>query len=445
MKKKINLTLSILFYIFALLGILFYVTIEFTKTIMLSELGSLFFLGTSCIFLYFGAFFLSKKRKNNQPMKINLWIFFFMYLLLLITLTLFDPMWGRNGLSISWSFETFKQYLDTRFNIIPFTTIFGYLKSFDSLYATRTIFYNLLGNFVAFMPMAFFLPLLFPKQKKWKNFVLTIVFMVLGIELTQLITLSGSCDIDDLILNVSGACLFYGFLNIPTISAFIKNIFLLEKQKLSKKELLKILGFVVVIVGFLFGLVILRDHKYQKNLEEYQQTYALDIEVIDKRKECGVAEAFYEDEYYIYSLPCGKSDEVYVKIKKEKTYSIKEIWNQEEFKDRITIDTLKDAGLDVTKERKYQAIEVSGKGNVSPSISISDPKIIKVEEGEHFLTIQDSSEEPFYELYFFLIPLKEGKTEVEIRLNDMESNRKISSKRYLVTVDEQLHVLYEEI
>lgn len=89
--------LSIIFYIIAILFLGIYLIIDNNSRIMLSEVGRMFFLCGSCIFLYFGGLLLSKYKNNNKYMKTNLWIFFILYLLLLITLTLFDSSWGRNG------------------------------------------------------------------------------------------------------------------------------------------------------------------------------------------------------------------------------------------------------------------------------------------------------------------------------------------------------------
>ena len=54
----------------------------------------------------------------------------------------------------------------------------------------------------------------YKKQSKFKNFVITNILIVLCIEITQLLTASGSCDIDDIILNTTGiligALLYFG-------------------------------------------------------------------------------------------------------------------------------------------------------------------------------------------------------------------------------------------
>ena len=124
----------------------------------MSEFGRVFILCGSVISLYFGGLLRSTKD-NNKPMKYNLWIFFFLYLLLLITLTLFDNLWGRNGFNIvKWNKEIFDNYINNNFNIIPFKTIIAYIRSFDSLYSTSTVMFNLLGNVVCLMPLGLFLP-----------------------------------------------------------------------------------------------------------------------------------------------------------------------------------------------------------------------------------------------------------------------------------------------
>ena len=114
---------------------------------------------------------------------------------------------------------------------------------------------NLLGNIVACMPFAFFLPLLFKKQNNLKRFALTMIIIVLTIELLQFVTLSGSCDIDDIILNVSGAIIMYAILKIKSVNNLIKNIFLLEKNKVEKKSIIMIIICIVIILALGVALV----------------------------------------------------------------------------------------------------------------------------------------------------------------------------------------------
>lgn len=227
MVKKIS---AIIFYIIALFFLVVYVTAEIAKHVYISEFGRLFLLCGSCIFLYFGGLLLSRYNKNSKPMKINLWIFFGLYLVLFITLTLFDQMWGRNGLTHAhWSREIFNNYIHNFLNVIPFKTIIQFIRAFNGSINKRIIMFNLLGNIVACMPFGFFLPLLFKKQNSIKRFIFTMIIIVLIIEILQFITLSGSCDIDDIILNVAGALMVYAILKIKYVRKFINYIFLLEE------------------------------------------------------------------------------------------------------------------------------------------------------------------------------------------------------------------------
>ncbi len=96
----------------------------------------------------------------------------------------------------------------TSINYIPFlNTIIPYLKGEPS---TRIAMLNLLGNTVAFSPFGFFLPLLFRLCKRFKATILISIGFSLLIELVQFIFCLGSCDIDDIILNVFGSLLGYG-------------------------------------------------------------------------------------------------------------------------------------------------------------------------------------------------------------------------------------------
>jgi glycopeptide antibiotics resistance protein len=179
--------------------------------------------------MYIGGIELSKQIGNNKPMKTNLFLFFVIYLILLITFTLFDPVWGRHGFNYFIDTNSFKYYIDNAVNLVPFKTISIYINNLSYNALTKeNIIYNLVGNFICMMPFALFLPLLFKSEKNFFTFFKTILIITLSIELIQFITTSGSCDIDDVILNASGAILFFGILNIPIIKKIIYKIFLRE-------------------------------------------------------------------------------------------------------------------------------------------------------------------------------------------------------------------------
>ena len=70
--------------------------------------------------------------------------------------------------------------------------------------------YCLFGrNFLLFLPMGAMLPLLYPSMRRTWRFVLLQTLLLLAVESAQLILRCGSCDIDDVILNLAGALAGY--------------------------------------------------------------------------------------------------------------------------------------------------------------------------------------------------------------------------------------------
>lgn len=390
--------------------------------------------------MYIGSILISKHMGNNKPMKRTLYIFFGLYLLLFITLTLFDPMWNRNGLTIiNWSLDKFKAYLKYSFNIIPFKTIIQYITYVDSLHSTNTIVVNLLGNFVCLMPLGFFLPILFKKQNNFKIFLLTTTIFVLLIELTQFITFSGSCDIDDLILNVLGACLMYKILKIESLNNLIKNIFLLEKNKLNIKSLLKISGIFILILIITFSLIKLRERIYLRNLNYHMEQYNYDVEILDETDMCSQAlEKFYEDELYEYYFNCIKSNNVYALINGEK-YLVKDLLNNNPTNYRITIQRLEAAGLTFFIEEKYKSIELEEKEHVDFNTTIDNEEIIGIRYGNYDIS------ETTTKTKLFLIPKESGQTHLLIKVIDLNTDKKIITYDYLIKVNDNLEVTYEKI
>lgn len=69
---------------------------------------------------------------------------------------------------------------------------------------------NLVGNVIMFIPLGFFTATLWKAFRPlWKCLLLG-AGIILCVELTQLFALVGSCDFDDLLLNVVGIGLGYG-------------------------------------------------------------------------------------------------------------------------------------------------------------------------------------------------------------------------------------------
>ena len=99
----------------------------------------------------------------------------------------------------------------THANFIPFFTIKLYL---NTRLRAEYSFENLIGNIVLFIPLGILLPLLFKGTRAlWK--ILIISFLVsLAFEVIQLITVLGSFDVDDILLNTTGGVIGYLFFKL---------------------------------------------------------------------------------------------------------------------------------------------------------------------------------------------------------------------------------------
>ena len=436
MNKKVNLVSSIIMYVIAGLVLLFYFGIGFIA--QMTEVSRLVLLGASSLFLYIGGFLLSKYLDNNKPMKINLYIFFGLYLILLITLTLFDSLWLRNG----FNFSGFDNIQD-RINLVPFKTIMTFVKEFDSMYSTSQIMLNLFGNVCAFMPMALFLPLLFKRQNKAFQFVITLILMILGIEFLQLITGSGRFDIDDLILNLFGAVLVYLLFKIKSVNALIHNIFLLEKNKISKKSYIKIISFIVIAIVLFMGVIVYRNKLYDKNYEEYSKIYNPEI-MFEHSDECSDNNLFYEDEVYKYYFECYGNDDFYLIVNNEEKYYVKDFLDSSKYNYDIDmlLSTMDYNNIKYKVENKYPHFNMKVKntfGSAYYGPSDVDSDIAK-------LVLKDKSVDVNnLEFEVNIIPKKSGEEVMNVDFEIYEDGEtKTITKKVKVTVDEDLNVTYKE-
>ena len=423
-------------YVIAGLVLLFYFGIGFMG--QMTEVSRLVLLGVSSLFLYIGGFLLSKYLDNNKPMKINLYIFFGLYLILLITLTLFDSLWLRNG----FNFSGFDNIQD-RINLVPFKTIMTFVKEFDSMYSTSQIMLNLFGNVCAFMPMALFLPLLFKRQNKVFQFVITLILMILGIEFLQLITGSGRFDIDDLILNLFGAVLVYLLFKIKSVKALIHNIFLLEKNKISKKSYIKIISFIVIAIVLFMGVIIYRNKLYDKNYEEHSKIYNPEI-TFEHSDECSDNNLFYEDEVYKYYFECYDNDDFYLIVNNEEKYYVKDFLDSSKYNYDIDmlLSTMDYNNIKYKVENKYPHFNMKVKntfGSAYYGPSDVDSDIAK-------LVLKDKSVDVNnLEFEVNIIPKKSGEEVMNVDFEIYEDGEtKTITKKVKVTVDEDLNVTYKE-
>lgn len=96
-------------------------------------------------------------------------------------------------------------------NPVPFETICRYigLLGHPNPALVRNAVINLAGNVIMFIPIGIFLPAVFPGTARWWKVGLITLAAIVLVELTQMFTLLGTCDVDDVTLNVLGAMIGY--------------------------------------------------------------------------------------------------------------------------------------------------------------------------------------------------------------------------------------------
>ncbi|WP_128893883.1 VanZ family protein [Longirhabdus pacifica] len=146
-----------------------------------------------------------------KMIKIVTWTEFSLYAFVALFQLIFKRLLNMNGLRYFYIYPENKGYWDMavwqhNMNLIPFKNTSTYILEYHR-YNFDIVLNNTLGNILIFMPLGFFLPLLFAKYQKGSRVVLHSMLMSLSIEVLQLMLQIGRFDIDDVILNTMGAAL----------------------------------------------------------------------------------------------------------------------------------------------------------------------------------------------------------------------------------------------
>ena len=104
------------------------------------------------------------------------------------------------------------EQVSANLNLVPFRTLrlFGSLLTDHRPHLVQAAVINLFGNVVMFIPLGLLLPTVWEKLRSLGKVLLTTAAIITIVEIMQLFTLVGSCDLDDLILNLIGSALGYG-------------------------------------------------------------------------------------------------------------------------------------------------------------------------------------------------------------------------------------------
>ena len=98
--------------------------------------------------------------------------------------------------------------LSLRINLVPFRTIAEFVQSLNAGSRTHAVI-NLLGNVLMFVPLGWFIPRTFEKYASFLRCMALALAVLTGVELVQLVTMLGSLDVDDVILNLLGTAIGY--------------------------------------------------------------------------------------------------------------------------------------------------------------------------------------------------------------------------------------------
>lgn len=134
------------------------------------------------------------------------WMLFLGYLLVMAYL-LFLMRYVRTGGVWGLHPETPGDYWEQvrrSVNLVPLRTIRSYLHHMDSYSMGDIAFRNVAGNVLLFIPFGSFMPHFFRSQRRFGRFFLTALILLVCVECAQVLMLLGSCDIDDVLLNLLG-------------------------------------------------------------------------------------------------------------------------------------------------------------------------------------------------------------------------------------------------
>ena len=191
---------------------LFYLRVLYHEQYNNSSSKRIFGLILSVLLLYAWILLLTVRKRQDNFLQIIVQSSFFIYVFAVLQLTGYFILFREISSQDWWGKMNHRIETNDHVNFTIFDTINRY-----PLFSKQTV-----GNAIMLLPLGIFLPLLYKRFRKFSNIfiVLIIAFLVsVGIELLQLATNYRSTDVDDIILNTSGAVV--GFLIYQIIKPII--------------------------------------------------------------------------------------------------------------------------------------------------------------------------------------------------------------------------------
>lgn len=142
------------------------------------------------------------KKKNRKILRGISWICFLVYLICMVYFLFFSERMGRIPT------DTY------HYNLTPFAEIGRYMHYIDQI-GYYNVIINLVGNVVCFVPLGLALPILMTQKNRFFPTVGICFLASVFVEILQLLTKLGTCDVDDVLMNtvggLIGCILFYVF------------------------------------------------------------------------------------------------------------------------------------------------------------------------------------------------------------------------------------------
>lgn len=138
------------------------------------------------------------KKETKRSGKQMLFRFLFVVYVAAMIWLLFGQRWGT---------DIYTENKASAMNLEPFATVrmYGRILRFGSdISLLRHAVINLVGNVVMFVPMGFYAPYLVRELRKFWKAMLLLFCIIVTVEIVQYFTFLGTCDVDDLILNMAG-------------------------------------------------------------------------------------------------------------------------------------------------------------------------------------------------------------------------------------------------
>ena len=324
-------------------------------------------------------------------------ISFILYIIFILYITLFSRNIG-NG--FAWENGKLEYYLSNSVNLIPFKSINHIFRYFNF----SNMLFNILGNFILFMPFAFFLKNLWNKKISLFSFLITMFIISLIIEVIQFITLSGSFDIDDIILNVGGAVCSFELFN---------------------KSIPKIMKIIFVVLFFLLTSILVFTKKYDSTENN--------LYILKENFNCNEEETlFYEDEYYNYYMKCP--NDVVISYN-QKNYSLIDFLNH-----IARIESVETLIKDYHKYPKYQSITIPIKGRYIVMGEVKEPHVLLLDIIPEYNL---NHELIFYNIFMKALSL--GETTFELKITNSDNGNIEEVKKYKAVVTKNFEVSVTEL